>query len=59
MTRDERQKECIRRWLKAGGNASIVASTGFGKTKVALDIIDLLVKKNPDLYVIIVVPTDY
>lgn len=30
MTRDERQKECIRRWVKAGGNASIVACTGFG-----------------------------
>lgn len=59
MTRDERQKECIRRWVKAGGNASIVACTGFGKTKVALDIIDLLVKKNPDLYVIVVVPTDF
>ena len=59
MTRDERQKECIRRWVKAGGNASIVASTGFGKTRIALDIIDLLVKKNPDLYVIIVVPTDF
>ena len=33
MTRDERQKECIRRWVKAGGNASIVASTGFGFNK--------------------------
>lgn len=28
------------------------------KTRVALDIIDLLVEKNPDIFVLIVVPTE-
>lgn len=44
--------------MKAGGCASCLFPTGFGKTRVALDIIDLLVKKNSDLSVLIVVPTE-
>lgn len=32
--------------------------TGFGKTRIALDIIDLLVEKNSNLSVLIVVPTE-
>ena len=30
MDRTERQKECLKRWLKSGGKASIEACTGFG-----------------------------
>lgn len=30
MDRTTRQKECLKRWIKAGGAASIVAATGFG-----------------------------
>lgn len=30
MTRDDRQKLSCQRWVKAGGAASIVASTGYG-----------------------------
>ncbi len=58
MDRTERQKVGINRWLKAGGKATCEFPTGFGKTRVALDVIDLLVHKNPDIFVLIIVPTE-
>lgn len=58
MDRTERQKLGIKRWLSAGGCASMCYVTGFGKTRIALDIIDLLVEKNSNLSVLIVVPTE-
>lgn len=36
-----------------------MAATGVGKTRIALNIIDLLVKKNKDFYCIIIVPTEF
>lgn len=30
MDRTQRQKECLKRWIKAGGKATVVAATGFG-----------------------------
>ena len=30
ITRTERQKECLKKWLKASGKATVVAATGFG-----------------------------
>ena len=57
MDRTERQKECLKRWLKSGGRASIVACTGFGKTRVALNLIDAFTTKNPGAQTLIVVPT--
>ena len=57
MDRTERQKECLKKWLKFGGRASIVACTGFGKTRVALNLIDAFVTKNPTAQVLVVVPT--
>lgn len=58
MDRTERQKLGIKRWLSASGSGTCVYCTGFGKTKVALDIIELLSKKTPELSVLIVVPTE-
>lgn len=29
MDRTTRQKLCLKRWIQAGGNATIVAATGF------------------------------
>lgn len=57
MTRDERQKECVRNWVKYKCRASIIASTGFGKTHTAFLAISLLLKQKPDLQTIVVVPT--
>lgn len=30
VTRTERQKECLKRWIKAGGAGTLVCCTGFG-----------------------------
>jgi superfamily II DNA or RNA helicase len=35
-----------------------VAATGFGKTRVALTAIEMLIKSNPDVFVLISVPTE-
>ena len=58
VSRTERQKMCIKRWLAAGGQNSIVAATGFGKTRVALTAIEMLIKSNPDVVILISVPTE-
>lgn len=57
VTRDERQKLCLKRWIEAGGAATVVACTGFGKTRVALQLISAFVKRNELCSTLIVVPT--
>ena len=57
MTRTERQQECIKCWIKAKGRGTIVAPTGAGKTMVALMTIKALLKKYPQLRILVVVPT--
>ncbi len=57
MTRDERQKLCLKRWLESGGHASLECCTGFGKTRTALNLIDAFITKNPQAQALIVVPT--
>ena len=59
MDRTERQKVCLKRWLTAGGKASIEACTGFGKTRVALNLVDAFTAKNPEAQTLIVVPTQF
>lgn len=56
-TRDLRQEQCIRNWLKAKGVGTIVATTGMGKTRCALLSIKLLLSKYQNLNVLVVVPT--
>lgn len=58
VTRDERQKICLKKWLNSGGAATVVACTGFGKTRVALNLIAAFAKRNDDASALIVVPTD-
>lgn len=58
MDRTERQKLCIKRWLAAGGSATVVASTGFGKTRVGLLAAELLIRKKSDAQILISVPTE-
>ena len=58
VTRDERQKTCLKKWLNSGGAATVVACTGFGKTRVALNLIAAFAKRNDDASALIVVPTD-
>lgn len=58
MTRDERQNECVKNWVKSRCVGSLVAPTGTGKTRIAIKAITLLIKKKfSDLAVLVVVPT--
>lgn len=57
MNRTERQKLCMKRWLQSGGKGSVVACTGFGKTRLALDLADAFISKNPQAQLLVVVPT--
>lgn len=57
MSRDERQEECRRKWILNKCKGTIVASTGFGKTRVGLNCIKTVLDKYPNLKVIIIVPT--
>lgn len=58
MTRTERQKESIKKWISAGGKASIVAATGFGKTYLTCMLIQKYLKQCPKAKILISVPTD-
>lgn len=57
ISRDERQKEAVRKWIKAGCKGCFEFPTGFGKTKSAIICINLILKKYPDKHIIVVVPT--
>ena len=57
ITRTERQKICLKRWIQAGGNATVVAATGFGKTRMAINLIEAFVKRNENSSSLVIVPT--
>lgn len=59
LTRTERQKECLRAWVKHKCIGSIVATTGFGKTRCGIMASQLLYKQFPKLRIIVVVPSDF
>lgn len=58
MDRTTRQKLAIKRWSQNNGCGTLILPTGFGKTRIALTISQLLVKRNPDFKILVVVPTD-
>lgn len=58
LTRDARQDEGIEHWKKAGGRATCLYPTGFGKTRVAMKIITRMLAKKADAKMIVIVPTD-
>lgn len=58
MDRTERQKLGISRWIKCGGNGVLNWSTGVGKTRGAMMLIESMYKKNSHLKVLIGVPTE-
>lgn len=35
-SRDIRQEKCVEKWVKAKCKGTLIAATGFGKTRVAL-----------------------
>lgn len=58
LTRDERQEESVRKWLQNKGKGTIVATTGVGKTRIAIKCIKKVRSKYHNLSVLILVPTD-
>lgn len=56
-SRDLRQEECVEKWIKNRCKGTIIAATGFGKTRVALMCIKRFLTKNPESTVLVVVPT--
>ena len=58
VTRDERQDESMRKWISSKGKGTIVACTGYGKTRVAINCIKKVLTKYPDINILVVVPTD-
>lgn len=59
LSRTERQKLGVKKWVKAECTATLCYGTGVGKTRTAIIAIELLLKHDPDAYVIISVPTQY
>lgn len=58
ITRDERQEQCRKLWIKNKCRGSIEACTGFGKTRVGLNCISTIIKYYPSFHVLVIVPTD-
>ena len=58
LTRDERQEESLKAWLRNKGRGCVEGCTGYGKTRIGLNAIERVRNKYPDLSVIVVVPTD-
>lgn len=57
MTRDERQDLVIEKWKAAGCRSTVVANTGFGKTRTALKAMQRVLNKAPAAIIVVVVPT--
>ena len=58
MNRTERQKLGIKRWIESGGHGILAYGTGVGKTYTSIMLIQSMYKRNPNLSVLVVVPTD-
>lgn len=57
MTRDERQDLVIEKWKAAGCRSTVVANTGFGKTRTALKAMQRVLNKAPAAIIVVIVPT--
>lgn len=57
VSRDERQKICVNKWLQNKGVGTLIQPTGCGKTTTALKCIQKVLTLYPDFKVLVVVPT--
>lgn len=57
MDRTQRQKLGIKKWVQNGGNGILVYAVGVGKTRTALTTCEMLYKQNPNINILISVPT--
>ena len=58
ISRDERQAESVRKWLKAKGRGTLECCTGYGKTRCAFNIIKKVLTRYPNIRIWVVVPTE-
>ena len=58
LTRDERQEESLKAWLRNKGKGCVEGCTGYGKTRIGMNAIEKVMTKYPNLSVLVVVPTD-
>lgn len=58
MDRTERQRLGIKRWIDNGGIGVLEWATGTGKTRAAITLIQSFYKRNPQIVVLIGVPTE-
>ena len=58
LTRDERQEESLKAWLRNKGKGCVEGCTGYGKTRIGINAIERVMTKYPNISVIVVVPTD-
>lgn len=58
ISRDDRQKECLKAWVKHKCVGTIEACTGFGKTRVGLNALNTILKNYPNFRYLVVVPTE-
>lgn len=59
MTRDERQTQALKAWISTGCRGTVLAATGFGKTRLGLRALKWFFKQNPGTTAMVVVPTLY
>lgn len=58
VTRDERQKQGVIKWLENKGRGTLEYPTGVGKTYTAIKCIKAVLKKYPHFRILVVVPTE-
>lgn len=58
VDRTARQEECRKKWIMNKCVGTIVAATGFGKTRVGLNCVTTILKKYPTFRILVVVPTE-
>lgn len=58
LTRTERQRQGVKKWISSGGRGTLCYATGVGKTNTACIAIRALLKKKNDAFVLICVPTE-
>lgn len=59
MTRTERQKLGLQKWVQSGCRGTLQWSTGVGKTRAGIMAIQLFLTKNKDKNIVVIVPTEY
>ena len=59
MTRDERQKLGVHKWISSGCRGTLQWATGTGKTRAGILAIKTFLTKNKGKKIVVIVPTEY